>query len=102
MGNDFIAGAWIFCVIGMSATLAVFAFVCLDPTSLIAWIFFLSTAPFGIGAVLFVRSSYPETMNSSICAGPLAYDEQDHIDAGWLPPEGQKAPLLPKKAGSMV
>ena len=96
LGNDFLAGAWIFCVFGVSATVAVTAFVVVDYASVLAWASWLMTVPFGVGSVLFVRSSYPDTMNSSICCGPLSYEEDDHYDAGWRPPKSDSAtPLIP-------
>ena len=102
LGSDFLAGSWIFCVAGVLATLGVLAAVWEDPDSLVAWCVFLSTAPFGVGSVLFVRSAYPSTANSSICCGPLSYDEEDHRDAGWTTPDAnQKAPLLAKMSQVM-
>ena len=95
LGNDFLAGAWIFCVFGVTATIAMTYFLILEPTSFFVWVAWLMTAPFGVGAVLFVRSSYPDTMNTSICCGSLSYTEHDQYDAGWRPPLNDAAtPLM--------
>ena len=66
MGNDALAGAWIFAAVGVLGGIAVTPLVIIDPTSVMNWYIFATTIPFSIGSLLFVRASYPETMNSSI------------------------------------
>ena len=79
-GSDFLVGSFLFLALGTAATLGCAALVAFDPASVFAWLTFVSVAPFAVGATLFVRSSYPETMNASICCGPVdwtAYEVDD-------------------------
>jgi hypothetical protein len=65
LGNDGLAGAWIFASFGVLGGIAVIPLVIIDPMSANSWYIFGTTIPFSIGSLLFVRAGYPETMNSS-------------------------------------
>jgi len=65
LGNDAIAGAWVFATFGVLSGILVIPLVVLQPGSMTNWFIFWSTIPFTVGSLLFVRASYPETMNSS-------------------------------------
>ena len=66
VGNDGLAGAWLFAILGVLGGIAVIPPVILNPKSANAWFNFWSTIPFTIGSVLLVRASYPENMNTSL------------------------------------
>ena len=98
VGNDGLAGAWIFAIIGVLGGIAVTPLVIMNPLSGIAWSLFWSTVPFSIGSVLMVRASYPENMNTSIFFSDSDSDEKeeainatDHISSV---SSGERTPLL--------
>lgn len=73
LGNDFLAGTWLFLAIAALGTLFSLVLLYYAPTSVMAWLFFFSIAPFAAGSLLFIRASYPEYMNESICCGKLSW-----------------------------
>ncbi len=100
VGNDGLAGAWIFAIIGIISGIGVIPLVIMNPTSPNAWFIFWSTMPFSVGAILLVRASYPENMNTSIFFGDDSEDEEEigagdttHSSNGSNP--GEETPLLP-------
>ena len=66
LGNDALAGAWIFGIVGIIGGVGVLFLVYLESTSWLNWLIFWSTIPFSLGSILFIRATYPETMNTSI------------------------------------
>jgi len=66
LGSDFLAGAWIFAVLGVLSGVAVVPWVVISPRSAMAWLTFWSSIPFSVGSLLMLRGSYPEHMNSSL------------------------------------
>ncbi len=105
LGNDGIAGAWIFAVLGVVGGIGVTALVIFE-SSVKNWLIFWTTMPFSIGSLLLVRASYPDTMNSSIffssedpplpeieIAGTDDNDNEGDI-AGKVKVNGERTPLL--------
>ena len=54
------AGTWLFLAIAALGTLFSLVLLYYAPTSVMAWLFFFSIAPFAAGSLLFIRASYPE------------------------------------------
>lgn len=73
VGNDGLAGAWIWTVFGVLGAIVVTPLVILEPTSVLNWLYFANTMPFTLGSLLLLRASYPEHMNSSL----LFKDEEE-------------------------
>jgi len=65
LGSDGLATVWVFAVLGVVGGVAVIPLVIMHFRSHEAWILFWTTIPFTLGSLLMVRSSYPETMNTS-------------------------------------
>ncbi len=100
LGNDGIAGAWIFAVLGVVGGVGVTLLVLFEPTAQ-NWLVFWTTMPFSIGSLLLVRASYPDTMNSSIFFSSddpplpeieIAQSTDDNDIAGKV--SGEQTPLL--------
>mmetsp|Transcript_19801 Transcript_19801/g.29649 ORF Transcript_19801/g.29649 Transcript_19801/m.29649 type:complete len:399 (+) Transcript_19801:163-1359(+) len=95
VGNDGLAGAWIFAVVGIIGGIGVLPLVIMHPLSPNAWFLFWSTMPFSVGSVLLVRASYPENMNTSVF---FSDDEDEEEGAGTGGEsdsnDGEQTPLL--------
>lgn len=97
VGNDGLAGAWIFAILGIIGGIVVMPIVILHPLSPMAWSLFWSTIPFSIGSVLLVRASYPENMNTSILfsdSNDLDDKEEAATVAVSFQSNGEHTPLL--------
>ena len=80
VGNDGLAGGWIFAVLGVVGGIVVLPLVILHPLSAHYWCLFWATIPFTIGSVLLVRTFYPENMNTSLLFSDDDGDEGDGED----------------------
>ncbi len=96
LGNDGLAGGWIFALIGIASGIFVVPLVILHPQSGKSWFLFWSTIPFSVGSLLLVRASYPENVNTS-----LLFSDDDDGEAvevvegkGDVEMNGEKTPLL--------
>ncbi|KAJ1450337.1 hypothetical protein M885DRAFT_571414 [Pelagophyceae sp. CCMP2097] len=79
LGTDVLVGAWLFAGLGLAATAAAGWLVATAPTNLDAWISFFSVAPFGVGAMLILRASYPGYEHASLCCGAIGFDEDGQV-----------------------
>lgn len=66
VGTDMLVMTWTFAVVSVPPCLAVIPLIVLKPYDVSTWLIILIIIPTGIGSLLFVRASYPETMNTSI------------------------------------
>eukprot|EP00592_Proboscia_alata_P004335 CAMPEP_0194379628 /NCGR_PEP_ID=MMETSP0174-20130528/40173_1 /TAXON_ID=216777 /ORGANISM="Proboscia alata, Strain PI-D3" /LENGTH=544 /DNA_ID=CAMNT_0039162461 /DNA_START=152 /DNA_END=1787 /DNA_ORIENTATION=+ len=82
LGNDGLVVAWTLGILGTLCGIPVTILVILHPRSISMWLIFWSTMPFSVGSLLFVRASYPETMNSSIFFSDEENDVSHGIDEG--------------------
>jgi len=85
LGSDVLFVVWSFAASGVLGGIFVTGLVVASPFSIDAWFKFWAIFPFTIGSFLFVRSSYPETMNSSIFFSSSSVSEEI---------EGESTPLL--------
>ena len=76
LGSDVLAGVWIFAALGVGSSVLVIILVLTEPWVLMNWAFLLAIVPFGVGSLLLVRVSYPETMNTSFCC---SWKEEEEI-----------------------
>jgi len=97
VGNDGLAGAWIFAIVGILGGIGVLPLVILKPLSPYAWLLFWSTMPFSVGSVLLVRASYPENMNTSVIFSDDSEEEDEDgetISGVSSNINGEQTPLL--------
>jgi hypothetical protein len=93
LGNDALAGAWIFASLGILGGIGVVVLIIMHPLVASSWFGFWTTMPFSIGSVLLVRASYPENMNTSVFFSNDD-DDGDDDDDGKNDKNGEKTPLL--------
>ena len=77
LGSDFLAGSWIFAIVGVLGGLGATFLVFVHPLSYSDWMIFGSVMPFSIGSLLMIRSVYPDTMNTSIFCSSSDDDTND-------------------------
>ena len=95
LGSDMLAFVWIIAVAGFLAGVAVTPLVILHPQSSHDWTTFWATMPFTFGSFLLLRSSYPETMNTSIFfSSEDSSVETADTSATMSDSNGEETPLL--------
>jgi len=89
-----LATAWIFAVLGVGGSISVIPSVVEDPESFFSWMLFIAVVPFGVGSLLLLRASYPETMNSSFCCQFNREGEEEGNEKDSIVQVGLSEPLL--------
>ena len=90
LGSDMLAGVWTFAILGVLGGVGIVPMVIMNPQSTKMWLMFWSTLPFSVGALLMLRGSYPETMNSSL----IFSDDESAMEMTKSEETGEETPLL--------